>query len=105
MKPFGVFLSGCGYNEGTDIWEAVLLHYFLEERKIKTIFLFSPPDNSDRAKSDEKNPQVFTKNFFSEMASMSHAGLKELKEIGSDSLESLILPGGEGILKKNYPIG
>lgn len=100
MKPFGIFLSGCGYEEGTDIYEAVLLHYFLEEKKIKAVYLFSPPDDEERAKGDVIIPQIFTRKYFSEMALMSHAGLKKLKETGSDSLESLILPGGEGILKK-----
>ena len=96
MKPFGIFLNGCGYNEGTDIWEAVLLQYFLDEKKIKTLYLFSSPSFSH----NEQSTLPVTKNLFSETSIIAHGGLKELREISPESLEALILPGGEGILKK-----
>ncbi len=98
MKPIGIFLSGCGYQDGTDIWEVVLLYYFLEQRKKKTIFFSSPPinpqknPNADRASSPPQD-------FFSKTAMLVRGNLKELKETGSDTLSGLILAGGEGILK------
>ncbi len=99
MKPFGIFLSGCGYKNGTDIWEAVLLNYFLEERKIKAISFSSQPYNLDGFNNNEQNPQTVPSNFFSEMSLITRDRLKELKEISSETLSSLILPGGQGILK------
>jgi enhancing lycopene biosynthesis protein 2 len=99
MKPFGIFLSGCGYEEGTDIWEAVLLNYFLEEKKIKIIHLYSQSQNIDRSKKDVNSPRVFSRNLLSEIGAIAQGNLKELKDIGSDSLDALIFPGGEGILK------
>lgn len=99
MKPFGIFLSGCGYEEGTDIWETVLLSYFLEEKKIKTIHLYSKPQNIDRTKKAENSPQVFSRNLFSGASTIARGSLKELKDISSESLDALIFPGGEGILK------
>jgi len=99
MKPFGIFLSGCGYKEGTDIWEAVLLNYFLEERKIKTISFSSQPYNLDSSNNSEKSPQTVPSNFFSEMSLITRDRLKELKEISSETLSALILLGGQGLLK------
>lgn len=99
MKPFGIFLSGCGFKNGTDIWEAVLLNYFLEERKIKAISFSSQPYNPDRSDNSEKGSQTGPSNFFCEMALISRDRLKELKEISSETLSALILPGGQGLLK------
>jgi len=99
MKPFGIFLSGCGYNNGTDIWEAVLLNYFLEERKIKAISFSSQPYNLDSSDNSKKSPQNVPSNFFYEMSLITRDRLKELKEINSESLSALILPGGQGIVK------
>ncbi|MCJ7497890.1 MAG: hypothetical protein MUO78_07120 [candidate division Zixibacteria bacterium] len=100
MKPFGIFLSGCGYKNGTDIWEAVLLNYFLEERKIKTISFSSQPYNLDSFNNNEQSPQTVPSNFFSEMSLITRDRLKELKEISSEVLSALILLGGQGLLKK-----
>jgi enhancing lycopene biosynthesis protein 2 len=100
MKPFGIFLSGCGYEEGTDIWETVLLNYFLEERKIKTIFLYSLPSSLDRATGNTKINQIFSKSIPSEASLIAKGNLRELSDTGSENLDALILPGGEGIIKK-----
>src|SRR4030042_7011914 len=100
MKPFGIFLSGCGYQEGTDIWETVLLNYFLEEKKIKTIFLYSVPNSLDRATGNTKTSQISSKSILSEASLMAKGNLKELSDTGSENLDALILPGGEGIIKK-----
>jgi enhancing lycopene biosynthesis protein 2 len=98
MKPIGIFLSGCGYQNGTDIWEAVLLYYFLEQRKMKTVFFSSPPFNPLKSSSSEDKP-LNHQNFFSKTSMLARGNLKELKETGSDTLSALILAGGEGILK------
>jgi enhancing lycopene biosynthesis protein 2 len=100
MKPFGIFLSGCGYQEGTDIWETVLLNYFLEEKKIKTIFLYSVPNSLDKATGNTKVNQISSKNILAEASLMAKGNLKELSDTGSENLDALILPGGEGIIKK-----
>jgi enhancing lycopene biosynthesis protein 2 len=99
MKPFGIFLSGCGYKNGTDIWEAVLLNYFLEGRKIKAISFSSQPYNPDRSDNSEKSSQTVPSNFFYEMALISRDKLKELKEISSETFSALIFLGGQGLLK------
>ena len=98
MKPVGIFLSGCGYQEGTDIWEAVLLSYFLEQRKIKTVFFSSPPFNPQKSSGGEKDPLAH-QDFFSKTALLAHGNLKELKETGSETISAVILAGGPGILK------
>jgi enhancing lycopene biosynthesis protein 2 len=98
MKPIGIFLSGCGYQDGTDIWESVLLHYFLEKRKMKTVFFSSPPFNPPKSSSGVEDP-LHHQSFFTKTAMLARGNLKELKETGSDTLSAVILAGGEGILK------
>ncbi len=100
MKPIGIFLSGYGYQDGTDIWEAVLLYYFLEQRKVKTVFFSSPPFSPRKSLSGEKT-SLPDEDYFSKTALLVRGNLKELKETGTDSVSSLILAGGRGILK-NY---
>lgn len=98
MKEICVILAGCGFLDGSDIRESVLISYFLEEKGYKAIF--TTPDISQKEVIDHKTQELISqKREISSECARINGEIRETKEIKGEKIEALILPGGEGIIK------
>lgn len=97
MKEICVILAGCGFMDGSDIRESVLILYFLEEKGYRVVF--TTADISQKEVLDHKTQRVISqkRELLSECARI-NGEIKEIKEIEGDRMSALIIPGGEGIV-------
>lgn len=99
MSNFAVILSGCGFLDGSDVWEVVLLSYHLS-RNGKTPVFFAP-DAEQKEVADHLTqttiPEI--RNILTESARIAWGGIKEINDLSGKDLDGLILPGGYGAIK------
>ncbi len=97
MKEICVILAGCGFMDGSDIRESVLILYFLEEKGYRVVF--TTADISQKEVLNHKTQRVISqkRELLSECARI-NGEIKEIKEIEGDRISALIIPGGEGIV-------
>ncbi|MBZ0136400.1 MAG: isoprenoid biosynthesis glyoxalase ElbB [Planctomycetes bacterium] len=92
----GVMLSGCGFQDGAEIHEAVCTLLALDRVGAKTICM--APDIEQRKvtnhltgeDADEK------RNVLVESARICRGEIKDIAQVKADDLDALILPGGFG---------
>lgn len=98
MKEICVILAGCGFLDGSDVRESVLISYFLEEQGYKAIF--TTPDINQKEVIDHKTQELISqkREILSECARI-NGEIREIKEVEGDKIKALILPGGQGIIK------
>lgn len=96
MKKIGVLLSGCGFRDGAEINEAVLTLLSLDQRGAEAVCM---APNVIQAKVinyvtgkdvDEK------RNVLLESARIARGKIKNIKDVKSDELDAIIIPGGSG---------
>ncbi|MCK4223665.1 MAG: isoprenoid biosynthesis glyoxalase ElbB [candidate division Zixibacteria bacterium] len=99
MNNFAVILSGCGSLDGSDVWEVILLSYYLS-RKGKNPVFFAPDaeqkevvDHVTQATTEE------TRNVLKESARIAWGEIKEIKILSGRDVDGLILVGGDGVIK------
>lgn len=95
-KRIGVLLSGCGFRDGAEINEAVLTLLSLDLRGVEAICM--APDveqakviNYITGKTENENRNVLL-----ESARIARGKIKTVKDVSTDDLDALILPGGSG---------
>lgn len=100
MKNIGVVLSGCGVQDGSEIHEATLTLFFLDQAGVK-ITCFAPKieqyhtiDHDTGKVQEKKNRQVFV-----ESARIARGEIFDLSTASSASLDGIIFPGGFGVAK------
>lgn len=94
-----LFLAGCGYENGTDIWEVAFLSYHLERHHRQIISMSATPSGPVVAGSDPSPDPLETSKL------LCRDGVSPLEEVEDRNLASLILPGGRGTLAAftDYP--
>jgi enhancing lycopene biosynthesis protein 2 len=99
MSDFALILSGCGILDGSDVWEVVLLSYYLSMKGKNPVF-FAPDemqkevvDHLSQAPADER------RNVLRESARMARGEIRELKSLSGKEVEGIILPGGYGTIR------
>ena len=99
MANFALILSGCGFLDGSDVSEVVLLSHYLG-RNGKTPVFFAP-DIKQRAVVDHlsRTSVSQTRNVLSESARIAWGGIREMGQLSGKDVEGLLLPGGEGAVK------
>jgi len=100
MNNFAVILSGCGSYDGSDVWEVILLSYYLSKGGGDPIF-FSP-DWEQREVVDHTTHTIVSenRNVLKESARIAAGGeIKEIKTLSGKDVDGLILPGGDGVIK------
>lgn len=100
MGNFAVILSGCGSYDGSDVWEVVLLSYYLSRRGGNPIFF--APDWEQKEVVDHLTQTVAkeNRNVLKESARIAWGGkIKEIKTLSGRDVDGLILPGGNGVIK------
>ena len=100
MIKVGVVLSGCGFQDGTEIHEAVLT--ILHLRKAGAEIVFYAPDteqaqvvNHLTGKIDEGR----TRKVMEESARITRGNIEQMFGMDADDLDAVIFPGGGGAAK------
>ena len=95
----GVLLSGNGVFDGSEIQEAVFSLLAIDENNADAV-CFAPNINQhhvlNHITGDEMNE---SRNVLVESARIARGNIQDLKEISSDDLDALVLPGGFGAAK------
>ena len=98
-KKIGVLLSGCGVYDGSEIHEAVLTLLYLDQRGVDTVCM--APDKPQMHVINHITNEAMdeTRNVLVESARIARGDVKDVKEVGADDLDALIIPGGFGAAK------
>ncbi len=99
-KKVGVLLSGCGVFDGAEIHEAVLTLLYLDQQGAETVCMAPDIPQAhviNHLTQDEMKNE--TRNVLVESARIARGNIKNIKEIKSDDIDALILPGGFGAAK------
>ncbi|MEA2104935.1 MAG: isoprenoid biosynthesis glyoxalase ElbB [Candidatus Cloacimonadota bacterium] len=99
-KTVGVILSGSGWQDGSEIQEAVLtlLHLDNEGANIKII----APNKSQMDVVEHVNNTTTkgeSRNVLVESARIARGNISDISEISANELDALIIPGGFGVAK------
>jgi len=98
-KKVGVLLSGCGVNDGSEIHEAVLTLLFLSRAGAEIVCM--APDMAQRHVVNHITGEAMdeTRNVLVESARIARGDIQDVKNIGAQDLDALIIPGGFGAAK------
>ena len=98
-KKVGVLLSGCGVNDGSEIHEAVLTLLFLSRAGAEIVCM--APDMAQRHVVNHITGEAMdeTRNVLVESARIARGDIQDVKDIGAQDLDALIIPGGFGAAK------
>ncbi|MBL0060135.1 MAG: isoprenoid biosynthesis glyoxalase ElbB [bacterium] len=101
MPTVGVVLSGCGYLDGAEIYEATLTLLSLDKRGISYQCL--APDVTQMHVVNHKTGEATgeSRNVLVEAARIARGKIEPLSEAWLDKLDAVIFPGGFGAAK-NY---
>ncbi len=96
MLRVGVVLSGCGFQDGTEIQEAVFTLFHLDLPGIETICM--APDILQKKVTNHVNGEQMNenRNVLVESARISRGNIKNIKDVDPASLDAVIFPGGYG---------
>ena len=100
MKNIGVVLSGCGVQDGSEIHEATLTLFFLDQAGVN-VLCFAPnvkhyhTINHYTGQVREKE----NRNVLVESARISRGTIHDLAKAKAEELDALIFPGGFGAAK------
>lgn len=96
---FGIILSGCGFLDGSEIYESVMTMYFLEKHRVQ-YQCYAP--GTGKIEAINHLTQEVSGNEMDvllESARLARGNILPLDEINMDELNGLILPGGFGAIK------
>jgi enhancing lycopene biosynthesis protein 2 len=105
MKNFGVLLSGCGFYDGSDIWEAVLIHLFLEEKGYNSQFISLNLSSKEVVNHHTQESVSEKRNIFLESARIGLDQTKNIEEMDGEKIEGLVIAGGYGVLQNFLETG
>jgi enhancing lycopene biosynthesis protein 2 len=101
MAPkVGVVLSGCGFLDGSEIHEAVLLLLALDERGASLVCM--APRGAQASVVDHATGERASgapRDMFAEAARIARGRIEDLSKVKAADLDALILPGGFGAVK------
>jgi len=92
----GVLLGGCGYYDGTDVYEAVFTLLAIEmegERAILVAPDIAQERTVDHLSGDESQD---ARNVLRESARLARRPMRALQDARPDEMEALLIPGGYG---------
>ncbi|MFH1336878.1 MAG: hypothetical protein ABII96_10215 [Candidatus Zixiibacteriota bacterium] len=99
MLNFAMVLSGCGKEDGSDVWEVVLLSYFLSKKGITPLFF--APDWGQNEEADHPTEIISSdrSSILKESARITGEEIKTILSLSGRDIDALILPGGGGVIK------
>lgn len=98
-KKVGVILSGCGVHDGSEINEAILTMLYLEQGGAEVVCMAPDVPQANVINHITGEEMVESRNVLIESARIARGNIKDLKEVKSEELDALILPGGFGAAK------
>jgi enhancing lycopene biosynthesis protein 2 len=92
----GVLLSGCGYQDGSEIHEAVLTLLALDEAGADVVCM--APDMPQRQVTNHLTGDAMSesRNVLIESARIARGQIVDVADVAADELDALIIPGGFG---------
>lgn len=99
MKGFGILLVGCGFWDGSDVWESVLISYFLAKKKEPYLFLTLNLNQKEVVDHLTQKKVFEDRNLFSESARIGVSEIKSIEDVSGEKIKGLFVPGGWGLLK------
>ena len=99
MKKVGVLLSGCGVYDGSEIHEAVLTLLFLDQQGVESLCMAPDIPQAHVINHLTQEELKETRNVLVESARIARGEIKNLRNIKSNDLDALIIPGGFGAVK------
>lgn len=95
-KNIAVILSGCGFQDGAEIQEAVMTLLALDQQGAD-YQCFAPDVEQFKVQNHLTGEQVSeTRNVLVESARISRGEIKALSEFNADDFDALVMPGGFG---------
>ena len=104
MKPrVMIMLSGCGPLDGSDPFESVFCHYWVEKLGCEVIY-GAPSGNMLRTVDhlSGKDSSKSKRNILKESARLSRGKIFSLKEVSPKLVQGVVLPGGQGAAKNCF---
>ena len=97
MLKVGVVLSGCGFQDGTEIQEAVFTLHALDQRNI-TIVAMAPNINQTKVINHLTGETVNeTRNSLVEAARITRGNVHDISTVNLSELDAVIFTGGFGV--------
>lgn len=94
MKRIAVVLSGCGFQDGTEITEAVSSLIALSELNVD--YEVFAPNTELSAKNHLNGESLGQRNVMAESARISRGDCKDISELKADNFDGILFPGGFG---------
>lgn len=96
MKKIAVVLSGCGFLDGSEIYEAVFTLLELDKHKVN-VSIFAPNEHQHYVINHLTKEQTNEKrNILVESARIARGKIQSLDKLKTEEFDSIILPGGFG---------
>ncbi len=99
-KQVAVILSGCGVQDGSEIYETTLTLLRLDQLGIG--YRCFAPDMAQHHVIDHRSGEVAegeTRNVLTEAARLARGEISPLSELAADEFDAVVLPGGFGAAK------
>jgi enhancing lycopene biosynthesis protein 2 len=99
MSNFAFILSGCGSLDGSDVWEVILLSYYLSKSGVNPLFFSTDWEQKEVVNHATHTIVSENRNVLKESARIAVGGeIKEITMLSGKDVDGLILPGGVGVV-------
>jgi enhancing lycopene biosynthesis protein 2 len=98
MKKIGVMLSGCGVFDGAEIHEATLTLLSIDQQGAQAVCM-APDMTFDVIDHISQQPSGDKRNVLKESARIARGNIQNAKDVNTQDIDALILPGGFGAAK------
>ena len=98
MKKIGVMLSGCGVFDGAEIHEATLTLLSIDQQGAQAVCM-STDMTFDVIDHISQQPSGDKRNVLKESARIARGNIQNAKDVNTQDIDALILPGGFGAAK------
>ena len=107
MSNVAVILAGCGVKDGSEIHEATLTLYFLDEAGAN-VLIFAPNRSQYHVVDHQTDEESLgeKRNILTESARIARGNANPLSELNIDAFDAIVFPGGFGAAKNlcNYAV-
>ena len=99
MKKVGLLLSGCGFNDGSEIHESVISMLALDRAGVETVIMAPNIDQMHVVNHYTGQEMDEFRNVLVESSRIARGNIKDMAEVTGNDLDALIIPGGFGVTK------
>ena len=99
MKKVGLLLSGCGFNDGSEIHESVISMLALDRAGVEIVIMAPNIDQMHVINHYTGQEMDEFRNVLVESSRIARGNIKDMAEVTGNDLDALIIPGGFGVTK------